>query len=547
MGLSSFWSSIRGQKVKEINSPPKHSHPIYDQHATVPSPEAHSALRQNNATSRNTPSVASPPATKKQKRRSLWKSPESDFVSVVQHVPAVPAVPQTTDKKAKRRSFWRAASQNDIRTTQSIPLLERSHTANDGEKLRKRRSFWRGQSQNDEVTALPLDPSMGPAPAPDIGRHPYNNSSTSEGKKQRRLSRRTSSTSKSSKRLSRSLSIFGGRADEDSDDDIPAVPAIPRASPWEQQRDQGRYFGMVDDNPVRPGTAITSDELYNTAAAATNHDAPARNKENRLSRGFSLNRSKSTASRASYSSKRSSSTKRKRRSWFAPGSSNPDDEDDTPPLPQIPSLVHDGALTPSTDASDFERFLHTSHEAAQRRISQRMSQQPTDYERFMRESRMYDDAMGEPAHVAHRSSKDMKQPRPKSTISAKRGSYAGPRNAAAAFLKTSTEVPPKVRRSWRRSYGPGAHGGRAPDDERALNVDMVCLSDEQQQEWEKLKELMEVMEKRQDDGVFGMLRQLEEDEDEESFVRHSKHERDTERGIYENRDALAALEYGTAR
>jgi len=545
MGLSSFWSSFRGQKVKEIHTPPKHSHPIYDQHATVPSPQAHSALRPNNS-DRETLSIGSSPTTKKQKRRSLWKSPESDLVSVVQQVPAVPAMPaidQSTDKKAKRRSFWRAASQNDLRTTQEIPLLERSLTSGGGEKLRKRRSLWRGQSQNDAVPALPLDPSMGPAPAPDIDRHPENKQSTSADKKQRRLSRRLSSASISSKRLSRSLSIFGGRADDDSDDDVPAVPAIPHASLWEQQRDQGRYYGMVDEHPVTPGTAITSDELYNTAAK--NHDAPARNKEKRLSRGLSLSRTKSSASRATNSSKRSSSAKRKRRSWF--GSSNPDDEDDTPPLPQLPSLVHDGALTPSTDASDFERFLHTSHEASQRRNSQRMSQQPTDYDRFMRESRMYDDSMGEPAHTAHRSSKDMKQPRPKSTISGKRSSYTGPRNAAGGFLKTSTEVPANVRRSWRRSYGPGAYGGRAPDDERALNVDMVCLSDEQQQEWDKLKELMEVMERRQDDGVFGMLRQLEEDEDEEAFVSYSKHERDNEGGLYENRDALAALEYGTAR
>lgn len=534
MGLSSFWSSIRGQRAKDINSPSKHSHPIYDQHATVPSPQAHSALRPDN-TALDAASAASPPATKKQKRRSLWKSPEPDFISVVQQVPAVPAAHQTTDKKAKRRSFWRAASQNDIQTTQDIPLLDRAHTAGDGDKLRKRRSFWRGQSQNDMVTALPLQTSMGPAPAPDIGRHPDNNASTAVEQKSRRLSRRQSSSSKSSKRLSKSLSIFGGGADDDSDDEIPAVPVIPNASLWEQQRDQGRYLGMVDSHPATPGTAITSDELYNTAASPLNHDASSRSKENRLSRGLSLHRTKSSAS---HSSRRSSSTKRKRRSWFAPGSSNPDDEDGAPPLPQLPSLEHDDALTPGSETSDFERFLHTSHEAAQRRLSQ---QQPTDYERFLRESHI---AMGEePPRVVHRSSKDMKQPRPKSGISnnQRRSSYAGPRNAAGAFLKTSTEVPANVRRSWRRSYGPGAYGGRVSDEERAL--DMVCLSTEQQQEWDKLKHLMEVMEKRQDDGVFGMLRELEEDEEEESYGRSGK----PERGVYQNSDALAALEYGTAR
>lgn len=307
---------------------------------------------------------------------------------------------------------------------------------------------------------------------------------------------------------------------------------------------------MVDDEAPIPGTAITSDELYNTAA--TNHDAPSHSQEKRRSKRLSLHRNRSSTSGASIRTS-TSTTKRKRRSWFAPGSSNPDDtEDDTPPLPNMPGLIHDDALTPSTDASDFERFLHTSHEAAQRRISQRMSQVPTDYERFMRESRAYDEALGggdeHPAYTAHRSSKDLKQPRPKSMASVnKRSSYAGPRNAASGFLKTATETPASVRRSWRRSYGPGGRNEEA----KRLNGASMVLSSEQQEEWDKLKHLMEVMEQRQDDGVFGMLRELEEDEDEEALVRRRKRERDEERGfgegVYENRDALAALEYGMAR
>jgi len=56
-----------------------------------------------------------------------------------------------------------------------------------------------------------------------------------------------------------------------------------------------------------------------------------------------------------------------------------------------------------------------------------------------------------------------------------------------------------------------------------------------------------------DDGVMGMLRQLKRDEDKEyqDAVRDARRRRDRERylgiGAFENKDALAALEFGAAR
>ena len=81
---------------------------------------------------------------------------------------------------------------------------------------------------------------------------------------------------------------------------------------------------------------------------------------------------------------------------------------------------------------------------------------------------------------------------------------------------------------------------------------MICLSDEQQREWEKLKNLMVTLEQRQDtaspdyyspevsslaedDGVIGMLRQYEQEEERR------------DRTVHSNAAALAALEFGTAR
>lgn len=125
----------------------------------------------------------------------------------------------------------------------------------------------------------------------------------------------------------------------------------------------------------------------------------------------------------------------------------------------------------------------------------------------------------------------IKQPRPVSGVSltAKRRRSYVPKNAANGFLKSTTA----------RSASSGGGTDRRGSHRHSLMDDgeggVVCLNEEQQREWDKLKHLMEVMEKRQDDGVFGMLRELEADEDR------------MDRAMFSNVEALAALEFGEAR
>ncbi|KAK0306185.1 hypothetical protein LTR82_016483 [Friedmanniomyces endolithicus] len=228
---------------------------------------------------------------------------------------------------------------------------------------------------------------------------------------------------------------------------------------------------------------------------------------------FSRQRSKSSAS--AYQSSRNTW-------WASNNSGNPlsdDNPDDiaAPPIPAVPALTwdHDGTATPDSSIA-FTASPDNSDDAFAARL----------------EHAGFADS---PVRTVTRGA-SIKHPRPVSGVSlSSRKSYV-PRNAAKGFLRSTSG-----RSSRRHSLLDDGDGG------------MICLSDEQQREWEKLKHLMITLESRQDEGgspvykspdvvslaedngVLGMLRQMEEEEDR----RH--------RLMYSNAEALAALEFGTGR
>ena len=176
----------------------------------------------------------------------------------------------------------------------------------------------------------------------------------------------------------------------------------------------------------------------------------------------------------------------KRRSWFQ--SSNPDDED-VPQVPALPGLTYDSSVTSDGRTASARSSGH----------DHLLSDPENPYRTVTRGN-------------------SMRQPRPVSMTH--RRSYT-PKYADKSFLKTTGTAGDS---SARKSFSQPTY----VDEEM---YQRVTLSNEQQQEWDKLKNLMQVMEQRQDDGVFSMLRELEDDEENES------------RQIYSNAQALAALDW----
>lgn len=209
------------------------------------------------------------------------------------------------------------------------------------------------------------------------------------------------------------------------------------------------------------------------------------------------------------------STCRKRRSWWA--SSNPDDSDDgddSNPLPPVPLLIRSNRTTPDSSPTNSDHQARTPSYTAVR---------------------------GDTIHA----------PRPVSVSSTKSRTYV-PRSAAKSFLVSTTPVADNVRKSVRHSL----HGGAVDDPDAGFENDSgtYCLSAEQQREWEKLKHLMAVMERRRDVTMkrFGEASVGEMFPDvPRGGMRGGDGEklRDEEReGVkYSNRDALAALEVGVAK
>lgn len=201
-----------------------------------------------------------------------------------------------------------------------------------------------------------------------------------------------------------------------------------------------------------------------------------------LSRVFSQRRSQSHAS-----------IRKMRRSWFL--SSNPDSSDDEEP-PPIPALIFDNGSVTRTSS------LPTSRTPPQ--------PDPIDSSTFTYSAARL---------VVHVGS--IKQPRPVSGgTSSGSHRFFVPKNPANGFLKSTT---PNTRSTFRHSLLDDGDG------------DMVCLSEEQQREWEKLKHLMDVLERRKDQHVVSTFREVGELDARQG------------RTLFENAEALAALEFGIAR
>ena len=342
---------------------------------------------------------------------------------------------------------------------------------------------------------------------------------------------------KSEGNLKKRRSWFGGRPAHE--EDVPALPALPPFG--------GHRFiaDMPNEKAARPGTAVTANERISWSKSTTPEaytpklekrksffhrkrskswfggrpaevDAPAvppmpmrADIQQRAIDAAPLEREDGEEKRNSRlslgrASSRSASIKRKRKSWLQ--SSNPDDTDDEPPtLPPVPPLAqHDHFYTPDSSVA-------TTRSPDQADFVDPAVFADSPVRSYPAES---------PIHTISRCN-SIKQPRPISGVSlSSRRSYV-PKNAASGFLKSTTN---SRRSSYRHSLLDDGDGG------------MMFLSEEQQLEWEKLKKLLEVVERRQNDEIIGKLR--EEDEDEYGNKR--------DRGLDSNAEALAALQFGDA-
>lgn len=524
MGLSAFWTAIKRPRFNEPQSR-KHVETIYDQHHKAsPTGDAgndpahhfdaiydthhHILPTQNSGPKRHpsSPPRIHSPTSKQNKRQSLWKSPSLSLKpNQAQDV--------RRTKSEKRRSFWRPESKP---TTSAPPVREPEVISIVSEdKKAKRRSFWR--SGPEDVHLLSDD-----APANEL----------KTKRSSRRLSLRRSVSGKSSRSR---LSWLAGGAEDTDDEDIPALPPIPvdiqRQISRSRSKDPGRQLGVGNISVIQPGTAITSDDTHYTAAEAPQ---VSRNSVKRQSLTRLITNRKSTGNM----SQDQSGQKRKRRSWFSVHGSDQSSPDTAiPPVPALPGAIPKAPIDPSEAA--FHRFLHNIHNA-------RPQGAATDYERFMDASRVYDASIPILPTLSHRnSSSTLHAPRPRPVSSAaptalptlKRATYSAPRTRASRCRPQKTEEP-----EVKEPESPSSRG---------------FLSNEQQREWNKLRELLDDspanvsasddgFELEDDDGVMGMLRQLKRDEDEEARITYEKKLRDRQRGYgaWANEDALAALEFG---
>ncbi|EMC93660.1 hypothetical protein BAUCODRAFT_142111 [Baudoinia panamericana UAMH 10762] len=252
------------------------------------------------------------------------------------------------------------------------------------------------------------------------------------------------------------------------------------------ERRQSVLGGHRSIIPPVPSVPASAAELINptTGMVPSLEENVEKRKSRRLSLSNALKRGRS---------KSSASLKSKRGSWWQ--SSNPDDDhDEPPPLPPVPALVDDdGVRTPESVAAK------TASPASIYTLDHNI-------------------ASDGPIHMATRGS-DIKQPRPISggSVLSKHRTYS-PKNAANGFLRSTS-----ARSPYRHSLLDDGEGG------------MICLSDEQQREWEKLQQLMDVMEARPDT--------------ESTMTRTTEDDKKDKKGLpaFSNADALAALEFGMAK
>ncbi|KAK3113189.1 hypothetical protein LTR53_009760 [Teratosphaeriaceae sp. CCFEE 6253] len=381
-----------------------------------------------------------------------------------------------------------------------------SATKSDGD-LRKRKSWFGAKPAADDAPAVPALPPLRPAdsslrwnethatPAPKLSRPgtavtvddqvPWRRPATPEA---------AHAEQRKSRRLSLGKALLSSR--KRSKSTVSQAPPTPVMA--KRQSVLGGHRDMAPPVPALPASAT---ELIDPSTGVVPSLEASFDK--RRSRRMSFSRTFSRESRKS-----TASMKSQRGTWWQ--SSNPDGDEAPPPVPSVPSLTgDDGTATPdstiglaaSPDHSNFVPGRSDFGEMPVRTVTRGTS---------------------------------IKQPRPVSGVSlSSRKSYK-PTNAANGFLKSTTS-----RSSRRHSLLDDGDGG------------MICLSDEQQKEWDKLKHLMVTLEARQasppasvstdvasldeESGVLGMLREYEDEENK----RH--------RRMYSNADALAQLEFGTAR
>lgn len=527
MGLSSFWTAIKRQRFNEPSESRKHVDRVYDHHHTIAPvrgadeepPHHYDAIydthhhilpSQKMGPKRHTsspPRIHSPTTTKQHKKPNLWKSAS---LSVK---PSQQTDSNRTEESVKRRSFWH----HEQKPTTTAPPVRRPDPISNqtSDKKSKRNSFWRSSPEEERLT------SNGDTSKTDL----------KSKRSSLRLSLRRTNSSKS--RNSLRFSFLAGGADDSDDEGIPALPPIPVNLQRQKSRskDPGRHLSL--GRPVvQPGTAVTSDDVYGISSPSKSSNSVKRSSLSRLIT------SRKSASDLSQEDK--STNKRKRRSWFSVHDSESSPDTAIPPVPALP-----GAPTDPSDAA-FHRFLYNIHNAAPKGVV------ATDYERFLDASRAFDASIPIPQHTSRRGSHAellAPKPRPISTSAA----------TALPALKRSTMPPPRIHGSRCRPMRPETESEDLDSPTRPF------LSNEQQREWNKLREIMDDNGSPDssdmgddEDGVMGMIRELSRDEehekrarDHEKRAREDKRRRDRERylgvGAFENKDSLARLEFGMAR
>jgi hypothetical protein len=255
-----------------------------------------------------------------------------------------------------------------------------------------------------------------------------------------------------------------------------------------------------------------------------------------------------------------SGSKRKRRSWFsAQQGSESSPETAIPPMPALPNKTPSNPPFPANlDPAEaaFHRFLHNVHNAAPKGAI------TTDFERFLDASRTFDASVPTPPNLSHRNSMaELHSPRPfssavptalpglqkRSTIAVQprsRASRCRPAKITTSNLaanqqpsSSSSDTSPTSQREWTHLRKPIHDSASPPSSSGSGAGDNGWNRDAESDD--------------EDDGVMGMLRQLSRDEQYEAHHRAEKRRRDRERylgvGTFENKDALAALEFGASR
>ena len=471
---------------------------------------------------------------------------------------------QKSERNLKRRLSWFGGKPDEERNIPAVPVLPRPHESNNRilenpfadevagpaksqplprsktvtsaapEGKQHRKSLF-GTTKEEQSSKLKSRKSWAGAPAPKGNAPPV------PAMPQSSLKHSKSSTSQYD--LKTRQSWAGGQVQKS---DVLPVPALPRSNRNRSQSStqptlktrQSWAGGLVQkvDIPPTPALPRTQEFRHGAESVEAIDGDQKESKRKSLSRVLSRSRTKSEARLKQNSVKRKSS-------WL-PSSSNPadDNQDVKPSPPPLPALMRDDGETSLDDSLSRGDSVHRHRPVSGVSLKRHRSYVPkyaangfiksTEPRREQNAVSVLEDEEVDLVITRTMSGgNDIHQPRPVSGVSQNRRSYV-PQYAANGFLKTTENK----REGKPESMLNNGEGG------------IMCLSEEQQSEWDKLKNLLEVMERRQDNiaesvssedtdtGVMGMLRELEM-EDNHQYDRRK----------YANDEALAALEFGEAR